>query len=77
MNNDIFVKKYFHMMFRDLFSCMYSTGYIRKIANAFGYVKYLDDTKYIAKFEIEKKKYGISNYLFSDICNKFITDNSK
>lgn len=77
IQNVLFVKKYFHMMFRDLFPCMYSTGYIRKIANAFGYAKYLDDTKYIAKFEMEKNKYGISNYMFSDICNKFITDNTK
>lgn len=73
----IFVKKYFHMMFRDLFPCMFSTGYIRRVASIFGYDKYLDDTKYIAKFEMEKNKYGISNYVFSEIIYKFFNENTK
>lgn len=70
----LFVKKYFHMMFKDLFPCMFSTGYIRRVADIFGYEKNLDDTKYIAKFEMEKNKYNISNYLFSLIIYKFFDE---
>lgn len=70
----LFVKKYFHMMYKDLFPCMFSTGYIRRVADIFGYEKYLDDTKYIAKFEMTKNKHGISNYLFALIVYKFFDE---
>ena len=71
----LFVKKYFHMIFKDLFPCMYSTGYIRRVADIFGYEKYLDDTKYIAKFEMVKNEHKISsNYLFGLIVYKFLNE---
>ena len=70
----LFVKKYFHMMYKDLFPCMFSSGYIRRVAEIFGYEKYLDDTKYIAKFEMTKNKHGISNYLFALIVYKFFDE---
>lgn len=70
----LFVKKYFHMIYKDLFPCMFSTGYIRKIADLFGYEKNLDETKYIAKLEMTKNKHGISNYLFSLIVYKFLDE---
>lgn len=72
----LFVKKYFHMMYKDLFPCMFSTGYIRRVADIFGYEKYLDDTKYIAKFEMTKNKHGISNYLFALIVYKYFDENN-
>lgn len=70
----LFVKKYFHMMYKDLFPCMFSTGYIRRVADIFGYDKYLDDTKYIAKFEMSKNKHEISNYLFALIVYRYFDE---
>ena len=70
----IFVKKYFHMLYKDLFPCMFSTGYIRKVAEALNFEKDLDETKYIGKFEEKKNQLQISNRVFAEICYKFFDD---
>lgn len=70
----IFVKKYFHMIYRDLFPCMFSGGYIRKVAEALKFEKDLDDFKYIGKIETKKNEIQISNRIFAEICYKFFEE---